>query len=121
MHLDSDVIVFEAVTYAHMFHLGKPVLPFRRYEVETFPGKEFQIGAEHLNTTWLAWSIDTTAGQYVARTRDRDIGHTKTWCIPIRQSGLDWVFPFRVLRLQSVVTTLVIVSRGGNFGSKFTQ
>lgn len=31
LHLDSDAVVFEDVTYAHMFHLGKPVLPFRRY------------------------------------------------------------------------------------------
>ncbi|CAM9477738.1 unnamed protein product [Ectocarpus sp. 8 AP-2014] len=31
LHLDSDAVLFEDVTYAHMFHLGKPVLPFRRY------------------------------------------------------------------------------------------
>lgn len=39
LHLDSDVVVFEDITYAHMFHLGKAVLPFRRYEVDTFGGE----------------------------------------------------------------------------------
>ncbi|CAN0188924.1 unnamed protein product, partial [Ectocarpus sp. 13 AM-2016] len=32
LHLDSDAIVFQDVSFAHMFHLGKPILPFRRYE-----------------------------------------------------------------------------------------
>ncbi|CAM9281830.1 unnamed protein product, partial [Ectocarpus fasciculatus] len=32
LHLDSDAVVFQDVSFAHMFHLGKPVLPFRRYE-----------------------------------------------------------------------------------------
>ncbi|CAN0432731.1 unnamed protein product, partial [Ectocarpus sp. 8 AP-2014] len=27
-----DAVVFQDVSLAHMFHLGKPVLPFRRYE-----------------------------------------------------------------------------------------
>ncbi|CAN0000310.1 unnamed protein product [Ectocarpus sp. 6 AP-2014] len=32
LHLDSDAVVFQDLSFAHMFHLGKPVLPFRRYE-----------------------------------------------------------------------------------------
>lgn len=39
LHLDSDVVLFEEVTYDHIFHLGKPVLPFRRYRDETPDGK----------------------------------------------------------------------------------
>ncbi|CAN0197979.1 unnamed protein product, partial [Ectocarpus fasciculatus] len=34
LHMDSDVIVFEDVTYAHIFHLHKPVLPYRRYRTD---------------------------------------------------------------------------------------
>lgn len=40
MHLDSDAVVFEDVTSAHVFHDGMPVQPFRRYrEEETLEGK----------------------------------------------------------------------------------
>lgn len=39
LHLDSDVLLFEDITYAHIFHLGKPVLPFRRYRMETLGGE----------------------------------------------------------------------------------
>eukprot|EP00752_Nemacystus_decipiens_P010095 g8996.t1 len=28
LHLDSDVVLFEPLTYDHIFHLGKPVLPY---------------------------------------------------------------------------------------------
>ncbi|CAM9352251.1 unnamed protein product, partial [Ectocarpus sp. 13 AM-2016] len=31
LHMDADVVVFENVSYSHIFHFGKPVLPFRRY------------------------------------------------------------------------------------------
>ncbi|CAM9820997.1 unnamed protein product [Ectocarpus fasciculatus] len=34
LHMDSDVVIFEDVTYSHVFHLDKPVLPFRRYRKE---------------------------------------------------------------------------------------
>lgn len=34
LHMDSDVIVFEDVTYRHIFHLHKPVLPYRRYRTD---------------------------------------------------------------------------------------
>ncbi|CAM9442866.1 unnamed protein product [Ectocarpus sp. 4 AP-2014] len=34
LHMDSDVVIFEDVTYSHVFHLEKPVLPFRRYRKE---------------------------------------------------------------------------------------
>ncbi|CAM9423519.1 unnamed protein product, partial [Hapterophycus canaliculatus] len=40
LHLDSDVVLFEDLTYDHMFHLGKPVLPFRRYRIEDSQGEE---------------------------------------------------------------------------------
>lgn len=35
LHLDSDVLVLHGVTYDDIFHLGKPVLPFRRYRDDT--------------------------------------------------------------------------------------
>ncbi|CAM9111525.1 unnamed protein product [Hapterophycus canaliculatus] len=38
LHLDSDVVLFEDLTYDHMFHLGKPVLPYRRYRIEDSQG-----------------------------------------------------------------------------------
>eukprot|EP00903_Cladosiphon_okamuranus_P008190 g7887.t1 len=38
LHLDSDGVVFEDIAYEHIFHLGKPVLPFRRYRNETTEG-----------------------------------------------------------------------------------
>ncbi|CBJ30864.1 hypothetical protein Esi_0218_0031 [Ectocarpus siliculosus] len=39
LHLDSDAVVFEDVTPAHVFHDGMPVQPFRRYrEEETLEG-----------------------------------------------------------------------------------
>lgn len=34
LHLDSDTVLFEDITYDHIFHLEKPVLPFRRYRQE---------------------------------------------------------------------------------------
>ncbi|CAM9163653.1 unnamed protein product, partial [Ectocarpus sp. 8 AP-2014] len=34
LHMDSDVVIFEEVTYSRVFHLEKPVLPFRRYRKE---------------------------------------------------------------------------------------
>ncbi|CAN0285107.1 unnamed protein product [Ectocarpus sp. 6 AP-2014] len=34
LHLDSDAVVFEDVTPAHVFHDGMPVQPFRRYREE---------------------------------------------------------------------------------------
>ncbi|CAB1105679.1 unnamed protein product [Ectocarpus sp. CCAP 1310/34] len=34
LHMDSDVVMFEDLTYRHIFHLRKPVLPFRRYRNE---------------------------------------------------------------------------------------
>lgn len=40
LHLDSDLVLFEEITYDHIFHLGKPVLPFRRYRLETPGGEE---------------------------------------------------------------------------------
>lgn len=39
LHLDSDVLVLRDVTYDDIFHLGKPVLPFRRYRDESPEGK----------------------------------------------------------------------------------
>eukprot|EP00903_Cladosiphon_okamuranus_P015304 g14138.t1 len=38
LHLDSDVVILEDITYSHMFHRGKPVLPFRRYREEVPEG-----------------------------------------------------------------------------------
>eukprot|EP00903_Cladosiphon_okamuranus_P020138 g18491.t1 len=38
LHLDSDAVLLQEVTYSHMFHLGKPFLPFRRYRSETYEG-----------------------------------------------------------------------------------
>ena len=40
MHLDSDAVLLEDITYSHIFHLGKPVLPFRRFRSETFEGEQ---------------------------------------------------------------------------------
>lgn len=39
LHLDSDSVIFETVTYDHIFHLGKPVLPYRRYREELSSGE----------------------------------------------------------------------------------
>lgn len=39
LHLDSDSVLFETITYDHMFHMGKPVLPFRRYREEEEGGE----------------------------------------------------------------------------------
>lgn len=39
MHLDSDAILVEDITYSHIFYLGRPVLPFRRFRSETFEGE----------------------------------------------------------------------------------
>lgn len=39
LHLDSDVVVLEDITYSHIFHRGKPVLPFRRYRNEIPEGE----------------------------------------------------------------------------------
>lgn len=38
LHLDSGLVVFEKITYEHIFHLDKPVLPFRRYRDDTPEG-----------------------------------------------------------------------------------
>ncbi|CAM9226822.1 unnamed protein product, partial [Hapterophycus canaliculatus] len=38
LHLEAEAIIFQNITYAEMFHLGKPVLPFRRYRGETVEG-----------------------------------------------------------------------------------
>ncbi|CBJ32055.1 conserved unknown protein [Ectocarpus siliculosus] len=40
LHLDSDVVLFEPLTYDHIFHWGKPVLPFRRYREEIITGQQ---------------------------------------------------------------------------------
>ncbi|CAM9769234.1 unnamed protein product [Ectocarpus sp. 6 AP-2014] len=40
LHLDSDVVLFEPLTYDHIFHWGKPVLPFRRYREEVVAGQQ---------------------------------------------------------------------------------
>ena len=40
LHLDSDAVLVEEVTYPRMFHLGKPMLPFRRYRSETYEGEQ---------------------------------------------------------------------------------
>lgn len=39
LHLDSDSVLYVPITYDHMFHLSKPVLPFRRYREDTPLGK----------------------------------------------------------------------------------
>ena len=39
LHLDSDVLVLHDITYEHIFHLGKPVLPFRRYRDDSEDGE----------------------------------------------------------------------------------
>eukprot|EP00903_Cladosiphon_okamuranus_P019502 g17934.t1 len=59
LHLDSDVVLLEDITYNHIFHLGKPVLPYRRYRRETLEGLQtsmcwqtgtsFAIGEEILH------------------------------------------------------------------------
>lgn len=36
LHLDSDVFVLHEITYDDIFHLGKPVLPYRRYRDDSF-------------------------------------------------------------------------------------
>ncbi|CAB1118503.1 unnamed protein product [Ectocarpus sp. CCAP 1310/34] len=51
LHMDSDVVMFEDLTYRHIFHLRKPVLPFRRYRNET--------GVEGL-TTIMCWQNGTS-------------------------------------------------------------
>eukprot|EP00903_Cladosiphon_okamuranus_P017929 g16497.t1 len=38
LHVDSNVFLLEDITYAHIFHIGKPVLPYRRYRRETPTG-----------------------------------------------------------------------------------
>ncbi|CAB1112782.1 unnamed protein product [Ectocarpus sp. CCAP 1310/34] len=53
LHLDSDAVVFEDVTYAHMFHLGKPVLPFRRYGKNGGEGKVHEKHGQSL--AFAAW------------------------------------------------------------------
>ncbi|CAM9264062.1 unnamed protein product [Choristocarpus tenellus] len=35
LHMDSDVVIIEDLSYDHMFKFGKPVLPFRRYRDDT--------------------------------------------------------------------------------------
>ncbi|CAM9766040.1 unnamed protein product [Scytosiphon promiscuus] len=40
LHLDSDVVLFEDISYDEMFHLGKAVLPFRRDRSEAPEGEE---------------------------------------------------------------------------------
>lgn len=35
-------MLYEPITYDHMFHMGKPVLPFRRYREETSLGEAHQ-------------------------------------------------------------------------------
>lgn len=39
LHLDSDVFVLHEVTYEDIFHLGKPVLPYRRYRDDSPEGE----------------------------------------------------------------------------------
>lgn len=39
LHLDSGTVLLEDITYEHIFHLGKPVLLFRRFSNETPEGE----------------------------------------------------------------------------------
>lgn len=34
LHLDPEEVLWERITYDHIFHFGKPVLPFGRFELE---------------------------------------------------------------------------------------
>eukprot|EP00903_Cladosiphon_okamuranus_P017930 g16498.t1 len=52
MHLDSDVVLLEDITYSHIFHLRKPVLPYRRYRTETATG--LQVSTCWQNGTSIA-------------------------------------------------------------------
>lgn len=48
LHLDSDVVIFERITYDHIFHLGKPVLPFRRFRPDDSFAGEMSVEAGRL-------------------------------------------------------------------------
>lgn len=44
LHLDANVVLFERITYDHIFHLGKPVLPFRRFRRDdSFEGERLMV------------------------------------------------------------------------------
>lgn len=52
LHLDSNVILFERITYDHIFHLGKPVLPFRRFRRDgSFEGEGLVVAKHILHPT----------------------------------------------------------------------
>lgn len=48
LHLDSDVVLLDDITYSHIFHLGKPVLPFRRYRNEAPEGELFRVSKHQI-------------------------------------------------------------------------
>lgn len=53
LHLDSDVLVLRDVTYDDMFHLDKPVLPFRRYRDDSPEGELILSVFPPLHHRWL--------------------------------------------------------------------